>query len=686
MENQKNMPWVSYFYGIKSKNPVNITLESFINSIRDGQWKVQTDNYRLMKEKGHEKEATRVKATMPAITVACTCKGGHQEKNIEELTGLIPIDLDHTGERTEEIFRKVCLLSYVAAAFISISNEGIKVIVRAEVDRKENYAYFFQQAARLIEKETGITPDPSGKNLNRLCFGSYHKEAYYNPEAIPMKMHEATQHITKEAEIKPEEPTTDEEEIIFCNAMRELNKKQLYTKGNRNNYIYSLLCKLRRRKMGEAEAERLCLRHFELDEEELSTIVKSAYKQGIREMKQEEKERRTQDAEGNRKEAIWLIEDFITARNELRFNVVTNQTEIRCKRDGKEFEPMTDYEENSILRELLQNGHKITPSLLHNMLNSDLAERHDPFADYFDHLPEWDGKTDYIGRLAAMVITTQAEHWEVCFRKWLVAMVAGWLHPEVVNHTVLVLIGKQGIYKTTWSLKLMPPELKRYRYSGVVDTHTKDGKFTMAQCGLINFEEIENLDRKELNRFKALITQSVINERDFYGRNKEYMIRRASIIASGNNKDILTDMTGNRRWLCFEVLDIATPEKANMMYEGVYAQAKALLDSGFRYWFDKKEMKALNKQNKAFILRSVEEEQLAVWFRKPEEGEAYLLMTATQIMGKMIQWVHTPMSVSRVGRALKAAEYERQDLRANVKVYKVVEIEYTDVKKQGKVE
>ena len=46
--------------------------------------------------------------------------------------------------------------------------------------------------------------------------------------------------------------------------------------------------------------------------------------------------------------------------------------------------------------------------------------------------------------------------------KWFVAMVTSWIKDEVVNHQVLVLIGKQGIFKTTWLEHLIPPHLRAY--------------------------------------------------------------------------------------------------------------------------------------------------------------------------------------------------------------------------------
>jgi len=50
-------------------------------------------------------------------------------------------------------------------------------------------------------------------------------------------------------------------------------------------------------------------------------------------------------------------------------------------------------------------------------------------------------------------------------KKWLVGMVAGWVDPSVVNNVILVLIGEQGSYKTTWFNYLLPPELRQYFYT-----------------------------------------------------------------------------------------------------------------------------------------------------------------------------------------------------------------------------
>lgn len=121
---------------------------------------------------------------------------------------------------------------------------------------------------------------------------------------------------------------------------------------------------------------------------------------------------------------------------------------------------------------------------------------------------------------------------------------------------------------------------------------TKDDLFTMTENLLVNFEEIDSMQRSELNQLKAMTTTLYVNERPAYGRNKVHLPHVASFCATGNNLQFLTDDTGNRRWLPFEVTAIDNPWTAHIDYEGLYAQAKHLLDNDFRYWYRDHEIEA----------------------------------------------------------------------------------------------
>ena len=251
--------------------------------------------------------------------------------------------------------------------------------------------------------------------------------------------------------------------------------------------------------------------------------------------------------------------------------------------------------------------------------------------------------------------------WRACFKKWFVAMVASWMTDEVVNHQVLVLIGKQGIYKTTWLEHLIPPHLRAYacKLANSNDLN-KDERLRIAEFGLISLDEIDSMNTRELNQLKSVITATDVNERAAYAYTKERRVRLASFCASGNRRDFLTDITGNRRWLPFEVESIQNPFFTTLPYDRMYAEAWALAnDPTFCYWFELDEIEVLEEHNKHFRDESNEEQLLPILFDVPAEGKGDFMTTA-QISERLVTYgnIKKPMALSRLGMVLGTAGYK----------------------------
>ena len=254
----------------------------------------------------------------------------------------------------------------------------------------------------------------------------------------------------------------------------------------------------------------------------------------------------------------------------------------------------------------------------------------------------------------------EQELWRKCFIKWFVAMVASWLKDDVVNQQVLVLIGRQGIFKTTWLEHLLPPELRAYGCKMANSTQlNKDERLRIAEYGLIALDEIDAMGTKELNVMKSVITASDVSERAAYGYTKERRIRLASFCASGNKQEFLTDLTGNRRWLPFQVEAIANPFYITLPYEAIYAQARYLIDMGFQYWFDLDDIDALEVHNDDFRAQENEEQLLAVYFDIPADGYG-TFMTTAEISDKLVikGSIKKPMPLNRLGMIMKKAGYK----------------------------
>ena len=256
--------------------------------------------------------------------------------------------------------------------------------------------------------------------------------------------------------------------------------------------------------------------------------------------------------------------------------------------------------------------------------------------------------------------------WRACFKKWFVAMVASWMKDEVVNHTVLVLVGRQGIFKTTWLDNLIPPALRAYSSKMPLNGQiSKDDRLRLCENAMLNIDELDAMCGREMNIVKSLLTSTDVNERAAYGRLKERRVRLASFCASTNKREFLTDITGNRRWLPFEVESIQNPFHTIIPYERLYAQAKALVEEGyFAYWFDMEEMEVLEAHNEEFRAQENEEELLPILFDIPAEGKGEFMTTA-QISERLVTFgnIKKPMALNRLGMLLGTVGYSKVNRR-----------------------
>ena len=342
---------------------------------------------------------------------------------------------------------------------------------------------------------------------------------------------------------------------------------------------------------------------------------------------------------------------------------------------------------SSVLRVNIQDVYRV--------IESDYVPAFNPFVEYLESLPEWhEGDHDYIADLAATVkIKGEQEHIESpqadsslftlrsslpsqagpsqatdsslftlrsSLKKWLVGMVAGWISEDVVNNVILVFIGEQGAYKTTWFNYLLPPQLKQYFYTKTnANRMTRDDLLTLAQYGLVCCEELDTMRPAELNQLKAAVTMPSIDERAAYAHFHEHRKHIASFCGTGNNVSFLSDPTGNRRWLPFEVESIVSPRDHPFCYEGIYSQALALYKSGFTFWFTKEEIQEQNRHNRKFETPRLEHELVDLYFRRPLEHENSMFMTSSRVLQIIGSGITQKLSATRIGMAFSELGFQR---------------------------
>lgn len=354
------------------------------------------------------------------------------------------------------------------------------------------------------------------------------------------------------------------------------------------------------------------------------------------------------------------IELMLGNKYAFRYNVVSSKTEFKIRNKLRDpYVDMRDYDYHSILRELKLVDLPCSKDTLRTILSSDFVPKYDPFQEYVTGLPTWDGCTDHIGELAGTIRTTNDTLFGKYLRKWLVGMIASWVIPQVINQTVLILSGPQGIGKTKWLGRLIPAPLDKSVYTGNINVRDKDSLVKLSECPLIIMDELENMTGRNIDALKELITKENIYIRRAYAYTHENYVRRASFAGSVNGKDFLHDITGNRRFLCFEAKRIDYQHTIDM--DMVFAQAYALYQRGFRFWTTSEDIVELDTHNEEFRAVCIEEEQLTSYYEpcSDDDPDAEFMMTSDILKNLLRLSGLRSLSEQKLGRVLNKLSFAR---------------------------
>ena len=691
----------------------NKDILKILNDIKNGVYKPAITYLRKSLADNKTEAAERAKKSLPAFTPSATFKGGRKMEFLTNYNALVVLDIDKiTPEKLTESKEILKENPFVFAFFTSPSGNGLKIFIKVD-SGKDEHKETFLKLQRYFEDILSLEIDKSGKDITRLCFFSYDPELFVNEASVVFDCHSEHSEgnsckASKSSSIPL--PASGNYDTLYAHCVQFTEKKESFIDGNRNNFVYQLANNLNRKGVPESVALGYILADYDYNSQEVMAAVRSAYsntadfntdafqfkqkntKKNIH--KEADQSLAEIESEEELPPLIDRLENFLNNRYHFRHNEVLGKLEykpIRKKessspsgRSGGAWKPMTDFKENSILREIQKAKVKCSINSLRNLLHSDFCEMYDPFKDYFENLPENNDSRDYIEELALTITTTKPELWKTCFKKWFVAMVACVVNEKQINQTVIVFSGKQGLGKTTWIEKLMPKELKQYIFSGTINPNNKDTLIHLAECMLINLDELENLNRTEIGSLKELITKTHIRMRKAYGHNNENMPRRASFAGSVNTAQFLNDTTGSRRFLCFEVEHIEYQHEIDINL--CYAQAYKLYQAGFRHWFNQEEIKEINANNEQYQIKSPEEELLLTWYEPATKETANAFLNASQIAVRLSVVGNiniTDGTVNKLGKALKKHGFLRMAKNKSY-VYAVKALDIDEVDRRAK--
>jgi|GEM_PF-341156 len=323
------------------------------------------------------------------------------------------------------------------------------------------------------------------------------------------------------------------------------------------------------------------------------------------------------------------IISFLDRTCELRFNVLTECTECRLKGEDS-FHPLTERIRNMLCVQAQDAGISCWDRDLNRLIESARVPDYHPFRGYFTALPAWDGR-DRLTDLAARVSTD--EKWRRHFHRWMLGLAAQWagFGDGIHAHSVapLLVSDQQGMGKSTFCRALMPAELTAY-YTDSVNLNQQDKlERHLIEMGLINLDEFDRIPASRQPQLKNTMQLSALSIRRAYKKHTSNLPRVASFIGTSNSRELLTDHTGSRRFICVMVerpIDVSDIDHAQ-----IYAQLKAELEAGEQYWFSKEEEAEIQLANQPFYRTSPAEEVIRCHFRTPKEGEASRLCSLPEL-------------------------------------------------------
>ena len=681
---------VSIFHDMTCKLPLPGLLEGVANLIRtDEKLAVFTRSYRQTGSKTFKNESQ-------LFAVPCLFEGGKGRSNIRQLTGMSLVDFDHvlptdgTADKADsnalhELKAKIIADPHTLMSYITMSGNGLRVIFTYEIapefsgvpkdeDEVKKFEAYYQQAFyagnAYYEKLLGAKADMQCKNITRLSGLAHDPEVFLRPqsEVTPFTAEEISTAATAYVKQSKEDKQMQRIQTYFDTLIApQLAKAKIeFRSGSHNDYVMRVGYKLAERRFSKKVALKWAMQKFGKDYPDTEQVINSCFANAAPHGKQGG----GGGSRGDSKTAtVEEIKSFLDGHISLRFNEITSRVEYEIPADNTDahrFIPVNDRIVNSLWSQM-STITRVNIQDMYRVIESDYVPVFNPFKAYLNNLCQSVksvGDRDYIHELAQTVRVKGGEQeqmlWHLYLKKWLVGMVASWISDDVVNNVILVLIGEQGAYKTTWFNYLLPPPLKQYFYTKTnANRMSKDDILTLAQYALVCCEELDTMRPAELNQLKAAVTMPSIDERAAYAHYHEHRKHIASFCGTGNNTQFLSDPTGNRRWLPFEVESIVSPRDHPFHYEGIYSQALALYKSGFQYWFTKEEIQELNRHNRQFETPHLEHELVDLYFRRPTDSELGEFMSVARALQMISNGISQKLSAVNVGRAFSDLGFKR---------------------------
>lgn len=598
----------------------------------------------------------------------------------DSYTGLVLLSfrIREGQDALEQLRKHVNLWEQTLLSFVGSSGQSLKVLIPyrlkggilpeepSQVSLFQQYAY--KRAAEYALASTSVRPEEVRHDGTEHFRVSYDPQVYLNPDAKPIEMDQPTEPLTEQTApvVNLAEEVSLDTQVLPGYTRREMDatkfnfvcRELAYDRYmDFDHHLMRLACECRKAGIDQELAVKLSLEYLDCFDKEvlLRTTFDTAY--------EKQKRGRRSPIEPTLMHQQ-LLEAFLRRRYMFRRNKVTGEIEYQEKyRFRLWWKPLTQEAQNDINNAAIREGIKVWQHDMERILVSERISSYDPVREWLDNLPQWDGR-DRLGELADRVSTRTAE-WRENFKIWMRSMVSQWRAGQDAMYgaqMVLMLVGGQGTRKSTFMRMLLPRELTPFYIDRIDFSNKKEALRALSRFLLINIDEYDQISKAQTAFLKHLIQRTDVKERKLYSTTFEQQQRYAAFCATTNSLVPLKDESGSRRYLVVEVdgvIDTDTQGDRRIDYPQLYAQIVQEIESGEEYAFTGERERQIVERNADYYETPNVISLFEDHFRKPIAGDERLLLSPTELLGRLRMDAENRSNATLLGNYLRRNGFEK---------------------------
>ena len=240
------------------------------------------------------------------------------------------------------------------------------------------------------------------------------------------------------------------------------------------------------------------------------------------------------------------LEKIILSITPIAYNELTNVIEIEDKQ-GK-IKPL-EKRDKELLRVEIEKRFKFKAKLIDldtAIVSASERYRYHPIKNKILDT-KWDGIPRAESFFIDVLGVEDNDFNRECTRKWLLASLTRLFDNGIKFDEMIILQGGQGIGKSTTLQRL-----SLGYYTDITDKLSDETTFKVMRTWLVELSELSTMKKTDSDTFKAWLSATKDTVRKKYGGDPDDYPRAFTILGTTNNKEILKDRTGNRRyWLMY---------------------------------------------------------------------------------------------------------------------------------------